>query len=53
MKELSKKKIQRQKIEICKSSETRIAEVSWRSERSSKGKRTFEVRRHLGGTRGA
>ena len=43
----------RQKIEICKSSETRVAEVSWRSERSSRGKRTFEVRRRLGGTRGA
>ena len=35
----------RQKIEICKSSETRVAEVSRRSERSSRGKRTFEVRR--------
>ena len=34
----------RQKIEICKSSKTRVAEVSWRSERSSRGKRTFEVR---------
>ena len=43
----------RQKIEICKSSETRVAEVSWRSERSSRGNRTFEVRRRLGGTRGA
>ena len=48
-----KKKNWRQKIEICKSSETRVAEVSQRSERSSRGKRTFEVRRHLGGMRGA
>ena len=43
----------RQKIEICKSSETRVTEVSRRSERSSRGNRTFEVRRRLGGTRGA
>ena len=43
----------RRKIEICKSSETRVAEVSWRSERSSRGKRTFEVRRRLGGIREA
>ena len=49
----SKKNFRRKKIEICKSSETRVAEVSWRSERSSRGKRTFEVRRRLGGTRGA
>ena len=34
----------REKIEICKSSETRVAEVSRRSEPSSRGKRTFEVR---------
>ena len=33
----------RRKIESCKSSETRVAEVSRRSERSSRGKRTFEV----------
>ena len=39
----SEKKIRRQKIEICKSSETRVAEVSRRSERSSRGKRTFEI----------
>ena len=48
-----KKKIWRRKIEICKSSETRVAEVSWRSERSSRGKRTFAVRRRLGGIREA
>ena len=35
----------RRKIEICKSSETRVAEVSRRSEPSSRGKPTFEVRR--------
>ena len=40
-----KKKNRRQKNEICKSSETRVAEVSRRSEPSSRGKRTFEVRR--------
>ena len=40
-----KKIFRRQKIEICKSSETRVAEVSRRSEPSSGGKRTFEVRR--------
>ena len=34
---------QRRNIESCKSSETRVAEVSRRSERSSRGKRTFEV----------
>ena len=45
--------LRRKKIELCKSSETRVAEVSWRSERSSRGNRTFEVRRRLGGTRGA
>ena len=35
----------RRKIKICKSSETRVAEVSRRSEPSLRGKRTFEVRR--------
>ena len=35
----------RRKIESCKSSETRVAEVSRRSEPSSRGERTFEVRR--------
>ena len=35
----------RQRIEICKSSETRVAEVSRPSESSSRGERTFEVRR--------
>ena len=39
------KKFQRRKIESCKSSETRVAEVSRRSELSSRGERTFEVRR--------
>ena len=43
----------RRKIEICKSSETRVAEVSWRSERRERGKRTFEVRGRLGGIREA
>ena len=38
-----KKKNRRQNIEICKSSETRVAEVSRRSERSSRGKQAFEV----------
>merc|ERR1711924_17384 len=38
-----KKFFRRQKIESCKSSETRVAEVSGRSELSSRGKRTFEV----------
>ena len=33
----------KRKIEICKSSETRVAEVSRRSEPNSRGKRTFEV----------
>ena len=47
------KKIRRQKIENCKSSETRVAEVSQQSERISRGKRTFEVRRRLGGIREA
>ena len=37
----------RQKIESCKSSETRVAKVSRRSEPSSRGKRTFEVSSHL------
>ena len=50
---LSEKKNRRQKIESCKSSETRFPEVSRRSERSSRGKRTFEVRRRLGGIREA
>ena len=36
---------QHRKIAICKSSETRVAEVSRRSEPSSRGQRTFEVRR--------
>ena len=35
----------RRKLESCKSSETRIAEVSRRSEQSVKGKPTFKVRR--------
>ena len=35
----------RRKIECCKSSETRVAEVSRQSEPSSRGKRTFEIRR--------
>ena len=35
----------RRKIEIYKSSETRVAEVSRRSELSSSGKRKFEIRR--------
>ena len=39
------KNIRRQKIESCKSSETRFPEVSRRSERSSRFERTFEVRR--------
>ena len=34
----------RRKIESCKSSETRFPEVSCRSEPSSRGERTFEVR---------
>ena len=38
-----KKKFRRQKMESCKSSETRFPEVSWRSERSSRGERTFVV----------
>ena len=45
----SEKKVQfffrRQKIESCKSSEARVAEVSRRSEPCSRGKRTFKVRR--------
>ena len=48
-----KKKNWRRKIEICKSSEMRGAEVSWRSERRERGKRTFEVRSRLGGIREA
>ena len=52
-KNVSKKKIRRQKIESCKSSETRVAEVSRWSDPCSKGKRTFEVRRRLGGIREA
>ena len=43
------KNFQRRKIKICKSSEMRVAEVSRRSERRERGKRTFEVRRRLGG----
>ena len=43
----------RQKIENCKSSETRFPEVSRRSELSSWDKRAFEVRRRLGGIREA
>ena len=39
-----RKNNRRQKIKICKSSETHVAQISRRSERSSKGKRTFEVR---------
>ena len=35
----------RGKIENCKSSKTRVAEVTRRSELSLRGKRTFEVRR--------
>ena len=45
-KNVSKKhNFQRQKIESCKSSKTRVAEVSRRSERCSRGKQTSEVRR--------
>ena len=40
----SKKIFRRRKIESCKSSETRFPEVSCRSEPSSRGERTFEVR---------
>ena len=50
---LIEKIFRRQKIESCKSSETRFAEVSRRSEPCSRGKRTFEVRRRLGGIREA
>ena len=39
------KKIVRQKIESCKCSETRVAEVSRRSDVSLRGERTFEARR--------
>ena len=45
LKNFPKKNFRRQKIESCKSSETRFPEVSRRSERSSRGERTFEVRR--------
>ena len=38
-----KKKFWRQKIESCKSSETRFPEVSRRSERSSRGERNFDA----------
>ena len=37
--QISEKKFRRQKIESCKSSETRFPEVSRRSERSSRGER--------------
>ena len=40
-----KKRFGVEKIEICKSSEMRLAKVSRRSEPSLRGKRTFEVRR--------
>ena len=40
-----KKTFWRRKIEVCKSSETCVAEVSRRSEPSLRGERTFEVRR--------
>ena len=36
-KQIRKKNVRRQKIESCKSSETRFAEVSWRSEPCSQG----------------
>ena len=45
------KRNRRQNIEICKSSETRVAEVSRRSEPSSRGNRTFEVRGGKNNTR--
>ena len=41
-KKLSKKKIRRRKMKSCKSSETRFAKVSRRSEPCSGGKRPFE-----------
>ena len=44
-KNFRKKSFPHQKIESCKSSEMRFPEVSRRSERSSRGERTFEVRR--------
>ena len=44
LKKDSKKFFRRRKIESCKSSETRFPEVSCRSEPSSRGERTFEVR---------
>ena len=43
-KKIPKKFFRRRKIESCKSSETRFPEVSCRSEPSSRGERTFEVR---------
>ena len=43
-KKFPKKFFRRRKIESCKSSETRFPEVSRRSEPSSRGERTFEVR---------
>ena len=43
-KNFPKKIFRRQKIEICKSSETRVAEVSRRSERSSRGERKIFCR---------
>ena len=43
-KNFPKKFFQRRKIESCKSSEARIAEVLHRSELCSRGKSTFEVR---------
>ena len=42
---LFRKKFRRQKIESCKSSETRFPEVSRRSERSSRGERKLLMRR--------
>ena len=42
----------RRKIESCKSSETRVAEVSRRWELCSRGKRTFEVRGHRAASAG-
>ena len=41
---IRKNNFRRRKIESCKSSETRFPEVSCRSEPSSRGERTFEVR---------
>ena len=42
-----KKKIQRRKIKSCKSSETRFAKVSRRSELCSGGKRPFEISKKI------